>query len=103
MSEQNLGFHHKLESLLRDCAVTNSEGYSEALEALRDMAPDLARRVIAAEKLVNALENMISAYSEPDRQLCCDGQHCGCRGGTVRDEADWISCSALTAYREVSK
>lgn len=63
----------------------------------------LTRRVLAAEKLVNALENMISAYSEPDRQLCCDGQHCGCRGGTVRDEADWISCSALTAYREARK
>lgn len=56
MSEQNLGFHHKLESLLRDCAVTNSEGYSEALEALRDMAPDLARRVLAAEKLAACVE-----------------------------------------------
>lgn len=46
----------ELEELLDGCNVTNMLGYSEAYEELRDLSPSLARRVIAAEKLVEALK-----------------------------------------------
>lgn len=41
------------------------------------------------------LSNLLAVYSEPDRQMCCDGRMCGCQGSTVYDEAEHYARAAL--------
>lgn len=67
---------------------------------LASIAPSLARRVLAAEKLVEALKGMIEAYREPDKQLCCNEYMCGCRGASERDYADYWAAEAIKAWED---
>ena len=71
-----------------------------AIKSLIIAAPTLARKVIAAEKLVEALKGMFKAYREPDKQLCCNGYMCGCRGASERDYADYWAAEAIKAWED---
>ena len=71
---------------------------AEANAQLIAMAPDLARKVIAAEKLAKAVRDVVTAYAEPDQLICCNGYMCGCRGSSVRDMADHYVREALAAW-----
>ena len=56
-------------------------------------------RIAALEAQVEgmrvALEELLHAYSEPDRRLCCDGRDCGCMGSTVHQQAEHYARAAL--------
>ena len=54
-----------------------------------------ARLITAAPDLLDALSNLLQAYSEPDRSLCCDGRDCGCMGSTVYQEAEHYASKAI--------
>lgn len=78
----------ELRELLDRIEDTNNSNAAGCMAVLWRMAPDLARRVIAAEKLVEALDGMI------DR----NGMHC------IPDtQAQEGIDAALNAYREASK
>lgn len=49
----------------------------------------------AAHNLLVNLQNLLAVYSEPDRQLCCDGRDCGCMGATIYDEAEYYARHAI--------
>lgn len=51
-------------------------------------AKENARLIAAAPDLLQALGDLLQAYSEPDRRLCCDGRDCGCMGSTVHQQAE---------------
>lgn len=46
-------------------------------------------------RLRKALADLLSAYEQPDRQICCTARDCGCRGATVRDQAEHYARAAL--------
>lgn len=46
-------------------------------------------------RLREALADLLSAYEQPDRQICCNARDCGCRGFTVRDQAEYCARAAL--------
>ena len=80
-------------------AILNTESRRcEANARLIAMAPDLARKVIAAEELAKAVRDVVTAYAEPDQLICCNGYMCGCRGSSVRDMADHYVREALAAW-----
>lgn len=67
----------------------------------RDMEDELLAtraKIEAAVGLAVQLENLLSVYSEPDQQLCCDGRMCGCQGATVHQEAEHYAKEALAAW-----
>ena len=45
------------------------------------------------------LENLLAVYSEPDKQLCCDGHMCGCQGATEYQQAEHYAKAALDEAR----
>lgn len=49
----------------------------------------------AAPELLEALRNLMAAYSEPDDRICCNGSMCGCRGATKRDMAEHYAKEAI--------
>lgn len=55
-----------------------------------------ARLIAAAPEILQALEDLLHAYSEPDRRLCCDGRDCGCMGSTVHQQAEHYARAAIT-------
>ncbi len=61
-------------------------------------APD-AHLILAAPDLYAALADLLSAYAEPDKQICCNGQHCGCQGSTVQQMAEHYARAALAKAR----
>ena len=56
--------------------------------------PDDAARIAALEA---ALKELLEAYEKPDRLMCCNGHHCGCRGASIRDMAEHYARAALEA------
>lgn len=54
-----------------------------------------AHLIAAAPDLLLALEELLQAYSEPDRRLCCDGRDCGCMGSTVHQQAEHYARAAM--------
>ena len=54
-----------------------------------------ARLIAAAPDLLTALSELLHAYSEPDRRLCCDGRDCGCMGATAHQEAEHYARKAI--------
>ncbi|KKX25331.1 hypothetical protein [Rhizobium sp. LC145] len=64
-------------------------------ENARDEALANARLIAAAPDLLQALEDLLHAYSEPDRRLCCDGRDCGCMGSTVHQQAEHYARLAI--------
>lgn len=54
-----------------------------------------ARLIASAPDLLEALDNLLHAYSEPDRRLCCEGRDCGCMGATVHQEAEHYARKAI--------
>jgi hypothetical protein len=58
-----------------------------------DPAASLVDRIKALEA---ALADLLAAYNEPDRQICCNGYHCGCQGSTVRDMAEHYAREELS-------
>ncbi len=59
-----------------------------------------AHLIAAAPGLYAALADLLSAYAEPDKQICCNGQHCGCQGSTVQQMAEHYARAALAKARE---
>lgn len=55
-----------------------------------------ARLIASAPDLLHALEDLLHAYSKPDRRLCCDGRDCGCMGSTVHQQAEHYARAAIT-------
>lgn len=61
-----------------------------------DEAEANARLIAAAPDLLEELKNLLAAYEQPDRQLCCHGgQDCGCRGATVHSQAQHYARAAI--------
>ncbi|TCV66323.1 hypothetical protein [Neorhizobium sp. S3-V5DH] len=73
----------------RVCFLAHSNGRDED----RDISN--GRLIAAAPELLLALEELLHAYSEPDRRLCCDGRDCGCMGSTVHQQAEHYARSAI--------
>ena len=73
-----------------DLLLRKGESNDEADAALIAAAPDLYA----------ALADLLSAYAEPDKQICCNGQHCGCQGSTVQQMAEHYARAALAKARE---
>ncbi len=57
------------------------------------------RLIAAAPDLLQALENLVSAYSEPDDRVCCNGVDCGCFGATKHQEAEHYARAAIAKAR----
>ena len=75
----------------------NSDAEFRARQAAAHIASVLHLEKLAA--LVREMENLLSVYSKPDRQMCCNGMHCGCQGSTVYQEAEHYANAALAAFR----
>lgn len=58
-----------------------------------------ARLIAAAPDLLEALENLLGAYSKPDQRMCCSGTDCGCMGTTIYDQAEHYARSAIARAR----
>ncbi len=54
-----------------------------------------AHLIAAAPDLLDAIKDLLEAYSKPDRRLCCDGRDCGCRGATVHQQAEHYARRAI--------
>lgn len=54
-----------------------------------------ARLIAAAPDLLEALKNLMCAYSEPDDRPCCSGTDCGCMGATRYQQAEHYARSAI--------
>lgn len=54
-----------------------------------------ARLIAAAPELLQALKDLIHAYEEPDRRVCCDRRDCGCFGSTVHEMARHYARDAI--------
>lgn len=61
----------------------------------KDESQANARLIAAAPDLLVALYELLHAYSEPDRRLCCDGRDCGCMGSTVHQQAEHYARAAI--------
>lgn len=46
-------------------------------------------------EVIEALKELLEAYSKPDERLCCDGRDCGCMGSTVRQQAEHYARAAI--------
>lgn len=66
-------------------------------------APEVLAELPEVKSLVDAAEAMMRAYAEPDRLFCCNGHHCGCRGVSVREMADYHMQEAIAAIRAGGK
>lgn len=53
------------------------------------------RLLVAAPDLLEALENLMDAYSEPDDRICCSGTDCGCMGATRYQQAEHYARAAI--------
>lgn len=73
----------------------------DAIAGLIALAPILARRVIAADKLAAELRNLLAAYAEPERQICCSGSNCGCRGSSTWQQAEHFARESISEWEEV--
>ena len=71
-------------------------GIADAMLAARGEAT-------AAPDLYAALDALLAAYAEPDRQICCNGHHCGCQGSTVQQMAEHYARAALAKARGEAK
>lgn len=60
----------------------------DKMSAASSMMDDVANEDEDAPDLLEALQELLQAYSEPDSRLCCDGRDCGCMGSTVRQQAE---------------
>ena len=58
-----------------------------------------ARLIAAAPDLLEALENLLDAYSKPDQRMCCIGTDCGCMGATIYDQAEHYARAAIARAR----
>lgn len=58
-----------------------------------------ARLIAAAPELLQALENLLTAYSGPDDRICCNGTDCGCMGVTEHQLAEHYARAAIAKAR----
>ena len=89
----------QLEELLGRIADPNNKDAASDMADLWRMAPSLARRVVAAEKLVEAASNAVM-YLESGFINC---GKCGDEVETKHTDAEYELRAALTEYREASK
>lgn len=61
----------------------------------RDEHTANANLIAAAPDLLEALENLIDAYSRPDDRICCSGAGCGCMGATLHQQAEHYAKAAI--------
>lgn len=54
-----------------------------------------ANLISAAPDMLEALENLMDVYSEPDERICCNGADCGCMGATRRQQAEHYAREAI--------
>lgn len=67
----------------------------------RPAEPAQAAQVDVMVNLYVELENLLAVYSEPDKQLCCDGHMCGCHGATEYQQAEHYAKAALDEARDI--
>lgn len=67
----------------------------------RPAEPAQAAQVDVMVNLYVQLENLLAVYSEPDKQLCCDGHMCGCHGATEYQQAEHYAKAALDEARDI--
>ena len=67
----------------------------------RPAEPAQAAQVDVMVNLYVELENLLAVYSEPDKQLCCDGHMCGCQGATEYQQAEHYAKAALDEARDI--
>ena len=65
----------------------------------RPAEPAQTAQVDVMVNLYVQLENLLAVYSEPDKQLCCDGHMCGCQGATEYQQAEHYAKAALDEAR----
>ncbi|HCA6585646.1 TPA: hypothetical protein MXV30_004524 [Pseudomonas aeruginosa] len=53
------------------------------------------RLTSAAPELLEALENLMAAYSQPEDRICCNGVDCGCMGATTYQQAEHYARAAI--------
>ncbi len=92
-------------------AIVDGDGRSVAVVTQRDPHPSLgggisheqamgnAHLFAAACDLLQALENLMGAYCEPDDRLCCSGIDCGCMGATKHQQAEHYARAAIAKAR----
>lgn len=54
-----------------------------------------ATPVATQTELLDALKDLLEAYSKPDERLCCDGRDFGCMGSTVHQQAEHYARAAI--------
>ncbi|HEJ1761975.1 TPA: hypothetical protein SLV11_005855 [Pseudomonas aeruginosa] len=54
-----------------------------------------ARLIAAAPDLLESLENLMAAYSQPEDRICCNGVDCGCMGATTYQQAEHYARAAI--------
>ena len=72
--------------------------YGVSMIAATPSAPATVQRVNA--QLLEALEELLDAYSKPDDRICCAGTHCGCMGATKHQLAEHDARAAIAAARQ---
>lgn len=58
-------------------------------------AAHIVKCVNMHDELVKAIRGLLDVYSRPDVTWCCNGHHCGCRGYSSRDIAEYFADETL--------
>lgn len=85
--------------MIADCGGCVTFTEIGAVELGHELRKSNAKLIAAAPDLLEALENLLATYSEPDDQICCNGHHCGCMGATKHQQAGYYAKEAIARAR----